>query len=173
PVAAERFARGAYATIYLAPRDYHRVHTPLAGRLTAVRYVPGRRFSVNEATACGIRNLFCRNERVVCWFDTDGDTGGGAMALVLVGALNVSSIALADRGEIPSGRAWYSVEPEPRLYAKGAEIARFNLGSTVIVLFPAGEVEWDARLDSGRALRLGEAIGKRVGAARPESRERA
>jgi phosphatidylserine decarboxylase len=210
PIDARRFENGAYATIYLAPHDYHRVHMPVAGRLTAVRYVPGRRFSVNEATSCGIRNLFCRNERVVCWFETsaadagraadargasrvDGIAGDepvagpsgaavapasppppppapapaapaskGSMALVLVGALNVSSISLADRGEIPSGPARYSLEPEPRCYEKGAEIGRFNLGSTVIVLFPAGEVEWAPNLEPGSKLRVGEAIGTRV-----------
>jgi phosphatidylserine decarboxylase len=158
PVGARGFADGAYATIYLAPRDYHRVHMPLAGELTAVRYIPGRRYSVNETTTRAIPNLFCRNERVVCWFATDG----GSMALVLVGALNVASISLAGRGEIPSGEARYWTEASPHRYAKGAEIARFNLGSTVIVLFPAGEVEWDAGLSPGRELRLGEAIGRRT-----------
>jgi phosphatidylserine decarboxylase len=83
------------------------------------------------------------------------------MILVLVGALNVSSISLVDRGEIPSGAGRYALEPEPRRYERGAEIGRFNLGSTVVVLFPAGEVEWDAGLESGRKLRVGEAIGRR------------
>jgi phosphatidylserine decarboxylase len=163
PVAAERFANGAYATVYLAPRDYHRVHMPLRGALVATRYIPGRRYSVNEATACGIRNLFCRNERVVCWFETQG----GAMALVLVGALNVSSISLAGRGEIASGEPRYWPEETPRLYGKGQEIGRFNLGSTVIVLFPEGEVEWDAALAPGLALELGQAIGRRTATAAP------
>jgi phosphatidylserine decarboxylase len=186
PVDAHRFENGAYATIYLAPHDYHRVHMPLAGRLTAVRYVPGRRFSVNEATSCGIRNLFCRNERVVCWFEMDAADARGmgsaaaaaapapapvpppapapthSMALVLVGALNVSSISLADRGEIPSGTARYTIEPAPKRYEKGAEIGRFNLGSTVVVLFPEGAVEWEPGIEPGRKLRVGEAIGRRM-----------
>ncbi|HEX5420095.1 MAG TPA: archaetidylserine decarboxylase [Gammaproteobacteria bacterium] len=162
PVDAERFAHGAYATLYLSPRDYHRVHMPVRGKLVATRYIPGRRYSVNAATTCGIRNLFCRNERVVCWFDTDG----GAMALVLVGALNVSSISLAGRGEIASGESRYWPEETPRVYAKGQEIGRFNLGSTVIVLFPEGEVEWSGELAPGLALKLGEAIGRRIVAAR-------
>lgn len=180
PVDARQFESGAYATIYLAPHDYHRVHMPAAGRLTAVRYLPGRRYSVNEATTCGIRNLFCRNERVVCWFEMDGAGGSqgeggraaaqdgrgrggaGSMVLVLVGALNVSSIGLVDRGEIPSGTGRYAPEPEPRRYERGAEIGRFNLGSTVVVLFPAGEVEWDVGLEPGRKLRVGEAIGRRL-----------
>jgi phosphatidylserine decarboxylase len=155
PADARLFSRGAYATIYLAPNDYHRVHMPLAGKLTATRYIPGRRFSVNAATTCGLKNLFCRNERVVCWFDT----ANGPMALVLVGALNVSSISTANRGEIPSGEARYWPEDGTH-YPKGAEIARFNLGSTVILLFPEQSVEWADGLESGRKLRLGEAIGR-------------
>ena len=157
PVDTRPFANGAYATIYLAPHDYHRVHMPLAGELTATRYIPGRRFSVNAATTCGLKNLFCRNERVVCWFET----ADGPMALVLVGALNVSSISTTGRGEIPSGEPAYWPEAEPVPYAKGAEIARFNLGSTVILLFPEGSVEWDAALEPGVTLRLGQAIGRR------------
>lgn len=156
PADASRFANGAYATIYLAPYDYHRVHMPLGGRLTATRYIPGRRFSVNAATTCGLRNLFCRNERVVCWFET----ANGPMALVLVGALNVSSISMTGRGEIPSGEPAYWPEAEPVPYAKGAEIGRFNLGSTVILLFPEGTVEWDGALEAGTKLRLGTAIGR-------------
>lgn len=155
PADARLFSRGAYATIYLAPNDYHRVHMPLAGKLTATRYIPGRRFSVNAATTCGLKNLFCRNERVVCWFDT----ANGPMALVLVGALNVSSISTANRGEIPSGEARYWPEDGTH-YPKGAEIARFNLGSTVILLFPEGAVEWDGALAPGMKLRLGTAIGR-------------
>ncbi len=155
PVDGAAFANGAFATIYLAPHDYHRVHMPLAGTLTATRYVPGRRFSVNAATTCGIRNLFCRNERVVCWFDT----AHGPMALVLVGALNVSSISTVSRGEIASGAPCYWRE-EPLALAKGDEIARFNLGSTVILLFPENLVEWTAELRSGEKLVLGRAIGR-------------
>ena len=156
PVDAGRFANGAYATIYLAPYDYHRVHMPLGGRLTATRYIPGRRFSVNAATTCGLKNLFCRNERVVCWFET----ANGPMALVLVGALNVSSISTSRHGEIPSGEPRYWTEAEPVHYPKGAEIARFNLGSTVILLFPEGAVEWDRALKPGMKLKLGAAIGR-------------
>ncbi|MFO7285994.1 MAG: archaetidylserine decarboxylase [Gammaproteobacteria bacterium] len=154
PVDSRAFENGAYATIYLAPYDYHRVHMPLAGTLTATRYVPGRRFSVNAATTCGIRRLFCRNERVVCWFDT----AYGPMVLVLVGALNVSSISTVSRGEIESGAPRYW--PESLVLAKGAEIGRFNLGSTVVLLFPEGRVEWAAELRSGEKLELGRAIGR-------------
>ncbi len=157
PVAAERFANGAFATLYLAPRDYHRVHMPLAGTLLATRYIPGRRYSVNAATTCGIRNLFCRNERAVCWFET---AEGGAFALVLVGALNVSSLSVVGLGDLPSGAPRYWQAPK-RAFARGEEIGRFNLGSTVIALFPEGEVEWSAELVSGRLLRLGQALGRR------------
>ncbi len=157
PVAAERFAHGAFATIYLAPSDYHRVHMPLAGTLRATRYIPGRRYSVNAATTCGIRNLFCRNERAVCWFET---AGGGTLALVLVGALNVSSLSVTGLGDLPSGTPRYWPGP-PRPFARGEEIGRFNLGSTVIVLFPDGEVDWNGALEPGRVLRLGQAIGRR------------
>ncbi|MBN1239481.1 MAG: phosphatidylserine decarboxylase [Gammaproteobacteria bacterium] len=158
PVPAADFARASYATIYLAPHDYHRVHMPVAASLLATRYVPGRRFSVNAATTCGIRNLFCRNERVVCWFDT----GSAPMALVLVGALNVSSISTRTQGEILSGAPRYWPESPPVALAKGDEIGAFNLGSTVIVLFPEGSVRWHETLAAGARLRLGGAIGTRV-----------
>jgi phosphatidylserine decarboxylase len=147
---------GSYATFYLAPHDYHRVHMPVAGVLRRTRYVPGRRFSVNAATARGIRRLFCRNERVICWFDT----ACGPMALALVGALNVSSIRTAWLGEIRSGaeRVW-SEDGGARRYGRGAEIARFNLGSTVILVLPRGALSWREDLVAPSALRLGEAIG--------------
>lgn len=160
PVDATTFAHGAYATIYLAPNDYHRVHMPLAGSLTATRYIPGRRFSVNAATTCGIRNLFCRNERVVCWFETPADQGSQPFALVLVGALNVSSISTATRGEIVSGAPGYWEETPNVPFARGAEIGRFNLGSTVILLFPEGCVEWGADLAADTKLRLGTPLGR-------------
>lgn len=156
PFDARVFADAAFATVYLAPHDYHRVHMPVDGALIATRYIPGRRFSVNAATACGIRNLFCRNERVVCSFET----ARGPMALVLVGALNVSSISTSVHGEIESGRPRYWTETPPIACGKGEEIARFNLGSTVIVLFPGEHAAWDARLQPGARLRLGEPIGR-------------
>jgi len=101
---AEALRGGSYLTIYLAPHNYHRVHAPLAGMLSRARYIPGNRFSVSRATAAAIGRLFCRNERVVCWFDTVR----GPMAVVLVGALNVSSISTVAHGEIASGtpREW-------------------------------------------------------------------
>src|SRR5690606_24075928 len=156
PTDSRVFANGAYATIYLAPYDYHRVHMPLAAKLTATRYVPGRRFSVNAATTCGIRRLSCRNERAVCRVDT----AYGPSVLVLVAALNVSSISTVSRGEIESGEPRYWRE-EPALdLAKGDEVGRFNLGSPVVLLFPEGRVEWAAELRSGEKLELGRAIGR-------------
>ncbi len=146
---------GRYFTIYLAPHNYHRVHAPLAARLTRTRYLPGARFSVSRATAAAIPRLFCRNERVVCWFETDR----GPMAVVFVGALNVSSVSTFAHGEIASGapRAW--TEPQPRAVAQGAEIGRFNMGSTVIVLLQDSTLEFASAVANGLAVRMGQALG--------------
>lgn len=150
------FRNGRFATIYLAPHNYHRIHAPLAGRWTRTRYVPGARFSVNRGTTLALKNLFCRNERAVCWFET----GLGPMVVVLVGALNVSSISTTPLGEIPSGRAAHW-RHEPALpVEKGAEIGRFNLGSTVIVLFPNATVEWLDTLAPGQTLAMGRPIAE-------------
>jgi len=147
---------GSYCTIYLAPRDYHRVHAPLPAALTRTRYVPGRRFSVSRATAAAIDRIFCRNERVICWFDT----AAGPMVVVLVGALNVSSISTFNRGEIASGapRQWQE-SARPRV-ERGSEIGRFNLGSTVIVLFARGAIRWDASVASGMTVAMGAKLGR-------------
>ena len=147
---------GEFATLYLAPHDYHRVHMPLDGRWTRSRYLPGDRFSVNERTAAGIRDLFCRNERVVCWFDT----ALGPVAIVLVGALNVSSISTVTQGEIVSGpeRQWQE-DMAPAL-AKGAELGRFNLGSTVIALLPANTLDWLPAIEPGLAVRMGTPLAR-------------
>jgi phosphatidylserine decarboxylase len=146
---------GRYFTIYLAPHNYHRVHAPLAARLTRTRYIPGARFSVSRATAAAIPRLFCRNERVVCWFDTDR----GPMAVVFVGALNVSSISTFAHGEIASGRPRDWTEREPRDVAQGAEIGRFNMGSTVIVLLQDASFEFSRDVANGSAVRMGQALG--------------
>ena len=153
--ALNQFVGGRFAAVYLAPRDYHRVHSPVTGRLICTRYIPGRRFAVNEATASVVDRLFCRNERIVCWFEGEF----GRTAVVLVGALNVSSISTAELGEVRSGRAGLWQEPEPIAYGKGDEIGRFNLGSTVIVLFPRGTVVWGEALVRGQPLRMGMPIG--------------
>jgi len=154
---AAGLALGSYATIYLAPQDYHRVHMPLAGTLTRTRYLPGKRFSVNSDTANRIPRLFCQNERVVCWFDTEI----GPMVVVFVGALNVSSISTRWLGEIPSGqpRVWQHAGPPLRRYERGDEIGHFNLGSTVVLLLPRGALSWKESLPATGLVRLGQALG--------------
>ncbi|MDE0006602.1 MAG: archaetidylserine decarboxylase [Rhodospirillaceae bacterium] len=156
---AERVAAlmsGAYATLYLAPHQYHRVHLPLAGALQRTRYIPGKRFSVNGHTAAVVPGLFCRNERVVCWFETTA----GPMAVVLVGALNVSSISTAWLGEIASGRARVLDDAghSGRNFGRGAEIGRFNLGSTVVLVLPPGQAAWRPELVPGQVVRMGQAL---------------
>jgi phosphatidylserine decarboxylase len=155
------FVGGTYLTIYLAPHNYHRVHVPIAGTLTGTTYIPGERFSVSAAVASAIEGLYCRNERVVCSLETTV----GEIALVLVGALNVGSISTVTRGEIASGPERNWPEPQPVSLGRGAEIARFNLGSTVIVLFGRGAARWDDGLVRGAELRVGQPIGRLAGVA--------
>ena len=157
---AAAFVGGEFATIYLAPRDYHRVHMPLAGRLRAVRYLPGRLFSVNAGTVPLVPRLFARNERVVCLFDSPA----GPLAVIFVGALNVGSIGLVGLGDLTPARPRRarSVEvPAPAVaFARGGELGRFNMGSTVILLLPAGSCRWAPGCTAGTPLRMGEAIGE-------------
>lgn len=153
------FTGGSYMTIYLAPHNYHRVHTPIAGQLDRGRYVPGRRFAVNRRTAAAIDGVFTRNERVALWLSTEV----GYAVVVMIGALNVASISTVATGEIASGpERLFAPEPPGRL-ARGDELGCFNLGSTVVILFPAGAVEWSDALVSGQSIRMGEAIGRIVG----------
>jgi len=156
---AEAFRGGRFATVYLSPRDYHRLHMPLAGRLEAMVHVPGRLFSVNAATTAVIPNLFARNERVIVFFETDA----GPMALVLVGALFVASIETVWHGVVtpPKGRrirTWRYQDDAPALQ-RGEEMGRFNMGSTVIVLFGEQGVEWSDQLAAGAAIKMGQPIG--------------
>ena len=146
---------GRYFTIYLAPHNYHRVHSPLAARLIRTRYIPGARLSVSRATAAAIPRLFCRNERVVCWFETEH----GTMVVVLVGALNVSSISTFAHGEIASGIAREWKEPQPLPVARGDEIGRFNMGSTVVVLLGTAAYEFAPGVADALAVRVGQALG--------------
>ena len=153
------FTGGSTATIYLAPRDYHRVHLPVGGSLTSLVHLPGDRFSVNPATAERVRHLFARNERVVFHFR---DPGGRPFALVMVGALLVGGIetpwtgAVADLPSPGRTRRWsFDISALER----GAEIGRFNMGSTVIVLFPRGTVRWDPAFVPGASVRCRQAIG--------------
>jgi phosphatidylserine decarboxylase len=153
--AVDELRGGSYFTIYLAPHNYHRVHSPLDAVLTRTRYIPGQRFSVSRATAAVIGRLFCRNERAVCWFETEH----GPLAVVLVGALNVSSISTFAHGEIPSGQAQHWPETAPRAAPRGAEIGRFNMGSTVIVLLGPTPLRWSERAANGATVRMGVALG--------------
>lgn len=154
------FVGGPFATIYLSPRDYHRIHLPVAGTLREMVLVPGRLFSVNARTAAVVPDLFARNERVVARFDTDV----GPLALVMVGALIVGSVETVWHGVVtpPRGRdvtVWRYPEGAVR-FAKGEEVGRFHVGSTVIAVFGPGAVGWDGGLTPGRAVRMGERIGE-------------
>jgi phosphatidylserine decarboxylase len=159
PRLAAPFHGGSFATLYLSPRDYHRIHMPLDGRLTTMLHVPGRLFSVNPLTARGVPGLFARNERVVTLFDT----AAGPMAVVLVGAVIVASIETVWAGIVtpPSGREirrWDYPPGEVEL-ARGAELGRFRLGSTVIVLFGPDAVTLESNLASGAEVRMGRPLG--------------
>ncbi|MAM86044.1 MAG: phosphatidylserine decarboxylase [unclassified Hahellaceae] len=165
-LAARPFHGGEFATIYLAPKDYHRIHMPCDARLTSMIHVPGRLFSVNPATAEAVPSLFARNERVICVFDTEF----GPFAMVLVGAMIVASIATTWAGLVGSGdqkrtgatitRIDYEPDgdnPAPT-FLKGEEMGRFHLGSTVILLAPPDSFKWNDALHAGSRLRLGERI---------------
>lgn len=154
---AEHFEGGTFATIYLAPYNYHRIHMALRGVLTDTVYVPGNLFSVNSATARQVPRLFARNERVLTLFDT----AFGRFGLVMVGALNVGSMATVWAGNItPAARRLVTRIPCPSLTLdKGAELGRFNMGSTVILLFEPNRVEWHAMLRPGSVVQLGQPIG--------------
>jgi phosphatidylserine decarboxylase len=155
---AGRFAGGQFATIYLAPFNYHRVHMPLGGNLLDTIYVPGRLFSVNDAAARGVPRLFARNERVLTRFDSVA----GQFSVVLVGALNVGSMATVWAGDITPRRprVLTRLPDAPVTLSKGAELGRFNMGSTVILLFEPGRTTWDDFLRRGSSLRYGQRIGQ-------------
>jgi phosphatidylserine decarboxylase len=153
---AQAFQDGHFATLYLAPKDYHRVHMPCAGSLKRMIHVPGELFSVNPVTARGVPGLFARNERVVCLFDTDH----GPMALVLVGATIVGSMATVWHGVVNpprpgTVREWTYAPGEVRL-SQGEEMGRFLLGSTVVLLWPKTTLEFDPDWAPSRAVRVGE-----------------
>ncbi len=159
---AKFFTGGEFATLYLSPRDYHRIHMPVSGELREVLHVPGRLFSVNPATVANVPGLFARNERVVAIFETEL----GPMAMVLVGAIFVASIETVWQGEVtPPSRngvqTWHYPMPEgaPIRLEKGVEMGRFNMGSTVIVLFGPGQMRWGAEITAGNAIRMGQLLG--------------
>ena len=161
---ARVFDNGSFATIYLSPRDYHRIHMPCAGRLQSMIYVPGDLFSVNPVTARGVPGLFARNERVVCVFET----AHGPMVLVLVGATIVGSMATVWHGVVNPPRPgriqrWdYTGEQAVEL-AQGEEMGRFQLGSTVVLLFPqSAGLQFNAQWQHAGAVRLGEVMAQKV-----------
>lgn len=160
---AKEFQDGQFATIYLSPKDYHRVHMPVDGRLRQMIYVPGDLFSVNNATVSEVPNLFARNERLVAIFDT----AQGPMAMVLVGAMIVAGIETVWAGQVaPKLRSVERVNytgdtsTDPVILAKGDEMGRFKLGSTVILLFGQDQVEWLQQYGSGSPTRLGEPLAQ-------------
>ncbi|MDC9720957.1 MAG: archaetidylserine decarboxylase [Gammaproteobacteria bacterium] len=153
---ATPFVDGDFATIYLSPKDYHRIHMPCDGTLTHMVHVPGQLFSVNQTTAAQVPGLFARNERVVAIFDTEF----GPMAMVLVGAMIVASVETVWAGLVcPKGKAvshFNYIEKAPIELKKGEEMGRFKLGSTVVMCLPKGVCHWPTELAAGTTTRLGQ-----------------
>ncbi|PID48867.1 MAG: phosphatidylserine decarboxylase [Proteobacteria bacterium] len=154
---AKPFIQGSFVTIYLSPRDYHRVHMPLTGTLLEQVYVPGRLFSVAPHTVRTVPRLFTRNERVVAIFDTQL----GKMALVLVGAINVAAIETLWSGLVtpPAGKHITVKQFAPVSLQRGQEMGRFNMGSTVILLLASSAIHWSEQCNRGAFLKMGEYLG--------------
>ena len=154
---ADRLEGGAFATLYLAPKDYHRIHMPFDGTLKQMIHVPGDLYSVNQVTAAGVPNLFARNERVVCVFDTEH----GEIAMVLVGAMIVASISTVWHGQVTPVKGvqrWTYSETEHIHLKRGEEMGSFALGSTVILCTEPDKLTWNSDLSAGDPLRLGQPI---------------
>ncbi|WP_406741443.1 archaetidylserine decarboxylase [Acinetobacter shaoyimingii] len=157
PQLAAPFKNGEFATVYLSPKDYHRVHMPFAGTLTETLYIPGELFSVNQTTAENIPGLFARNERMVCLFDTEI----GRMAVVLVGAMIVAGIETVATGKVkPTGRL--ELNHHQLDLEKGDELGRFYLGSTAVVLFEPNKINWDVQFKANSTVVMGEALGHTI-----------
>lgn len=158
---AAEFTNGSFATVYLSPKDYHRVHMPFTGTLREMIYVPGRLFSVNQATTRQIADLFARNERAVCVFDTEH----GPMVVILVGAMIVAGIETVFSGPVTPlarsvQRTRYALDNKgPIVLNKGDELGRFYLGSTAILLFPEGKASFNPSLAADSPVRMGEKLG--------------
>ena len=149
------FADGSFATVYLAPSNYHRVHMPFAGTLTTTRYVPGTLFSVNNSTAANVPDLFARNERLVCMFDTEY----GKAAVVMVGAMSVAGIETVATGKITRTKDIQEQQHDMKL-EKGDELGRFYLGSTAIVILPkAAKAAWQEGMSANTKVEMGELLG--------------
>ena len=159
---SDKFQNGLFATLYLSPRDYHRIHMPLTATLEHVIHVPGRLFSVNPVTTRKVPGLFARNERVACLFNTEH----GPMGMVLVGAINVASIETVWQGVItpPAGKRIQSWDYHDKGVAlkAGEEMGRFNMGSTVILLFGPEQVEWVDSVKAEAPVRMGELLGTTI-----------
>lgn len=157
---ADTFKDGEFSTIYLSPKDYHRIHMPMAGTLREMVYIPGKLFSVNPVTAENVPNLFARNERVACIFDTEA----GPMALVLVGAMIVGSVETVWSGIVAPGHGEVETTryegEQAQSFAKGEEMGRFRLGSTVVMVMPKDSVTWNDDQVAGKTVRMGEAFGQ-------------
>jgi phosphatidylserine decarboxylase len=158
--ATNAFRDGSFATLYLSPRDYHRIHMPCAGTLTSMAYIPGDLFSVNAATTRQVDGLFARNERVVCHFDTPW----GRLVLVMGGAIFGGGIETVWSGPITPAavrapRRW-DYSSAPRSFVRGEEFARFNMGSTVVMLAQRGRLQWLPGQQAGEKIRQGEALGR-------------
>jgi phosphatidylserine decarboxylase len=159
----EPFRHGEFCTLYLAPRDYHHVHMPLTGTLQQMIYVPGKLFSVNPATTRHVPQLFSRNERVICYFNTEK----GPMIVILVGALLVGSISVEWAGKINANGSRqlqinnYPLTPSSSAITlqRGENMGYFSLGSTVILLFPPNTMKWEAHLKTDANIKMGESIG--------------
>lgn len=161
PERAEPFINGQFATVYLSPRDYHRVHMPVRGTLRETIYVPGDLYSVNQVTAAGVDNLFARNKRLVAIFDTEY----GPMAMVLVGAMIVAGIETVWNGQVaPTAKRPVildrNYEQAPITLEQGDEMGRFKLGSTVVLLFGPDAVNWQDALGAGSAVVMGRSLGQ-------------
>jgi phosphatidylserine decarboxylase len=159
---AEKFYEGNFATLYLSPRDYHRVHMPCTGRLIRMIYIPGTLFSVNPNTVRGVPGLFARNERVVCLFESEY----GPFALVLVGATIVGSISTVWHGIVNPRRFGrireWRYDTQILIFKKGDEMGRFQLGSTVVMLFPKDKILFNQQWTPGRTVRFGEMMGMKI-----------
>ncbi len=155
------FQQGLFTTLYLSPKDYHRIHMPATGQLTDMVYVPGRLFSVNQRTSRVVPNLFARNERVICLFETEF----GPMALILVGALFVGSIETVWAGTVTPNRCseiehWSYSEATAPILQRGAEMGRFNMGSTVIILLDANRLTWLPKLTTSSSVLMGQGLAQ-------------
>ncbi|MCX7145641.1 MAG: archaetidylserine decarboxylase [Sulfuritalea sp.] len=162
---AKQFEDGSFATLYLSPKDYHRIHMPCDGRLLRMIHVPGDLFSVNPVTARGVPGLFARNERVVCVFES-ANGQARPFVLVLVGATIVGSMATVWHGVVnpprPGQLREWRYEDQQLLFKQGDEMGRFLLGSTVVMLFPQGALKFNAEWAPQRPIRLGEKMGERA-----------